>query len=126
MSFSEIKQTGFTLIELVIVIVILGILAVVAIPKFINTANDAQISTTNNIAGSLASANAVNYAARKTNSGKGVAITNCTNVSSALQNGSLPAGYSITAAAISVDTTISCTLTGPQSTSATFSATGIN
>lgn len=36
------QQTGFTLIELVVVIVILGILAVVAVPKFINIQGDAR------------------------------------------------------------------------------------
>lgn len=36
------QQTGFTLIELVVVIVILGILAVVAVPKFINMQGDAR------------------------------------------------------------------------------------
>lgn len=38
------KNSGFTLIELVIVIVILAILAVTALPRFIDTADDAQFS----------------------------------------------------------------------------------
>lgn len=36
------KQSGFTLIELVIVIIILGILAVTAAPKFLNVQEDAR------------------------------------------------------------------------------------
>ncbi|GGD61883.1 prepilin-type N-terminal cleavage/methylation domain-containing protein [Lacimicrobium alkaliphilum] len=39
------KQQGFTLIELIIVIVILGILAVTAAPKFIDIQSDATAST---------------------------------------------------------------------------------
>jgi MSHA pilin protein MshA len=39
------QQSGFTLIELIIVIVILGLLAVTAAPKFIGIQSDAQIST---------------------------------------------------------------------------------
>ncbi len=50
------QQSGFTLVELVVVIVILGILAAVAFPRFINLTTDARISAVNGIAGGLRSA----------------------------------------------------------------------
>ncbi|USD67340.1 type II secretion system protein [Vibrio sp. SCSIO 43136] len=44
------KKSGFTLIELVVVIVILGILAVVAAPKFLNLQQSARVSTLQGVA----------------------------------------------------------------------------
>jgi MSHA pilin protein MshA len=116
---------GFTLIELVIVIAIIGILSAVAIPKFINLSSNAQSAATTAVAGALSAANSSNYAARKLNSSLGVPITNCQDVANALQGG-LPSGYTITSGSASADTTVSCTLNGPNSTTATFTATGIS
>ena len=118
------KSQGFTLIELVIVIAIIGILSAVAIPKFINLSSNAQTAATNAVAGALGSANASNYAARSLSASLGSAVANCTDVGTSLQGG-LPSGYTITSTAVAVGVTVSCTLTGPSSTTATFSATGI-
>ncbi len=40
-----LRQKGFTLIEIMIVIAIIGILAAVAIPRFVQTTNDAKSKT---------------------------------------------------------------------------------
>ncbi len=49
------KQQGFTFVELVIVVVVLGLLAAVALPRFINLADEAEISATKGVAGGFAS-----------------------------------------------------------------------
>jgi len=56
------KQSGFTLIELVIVIIILGILAATAVPKFINLQGDAQASTMQGVKAALEGAANITYA----------------------------------------------------------------
>jgi general secretion pathway protein G len=55
MHASRKRRTGFTLVEILIVVVILGILAAIVVPQFTNAANDAragnlqtQISTISN------------------------------------------------------------------------------
>jgi MSHA pilin protein MshB len=50
------KQSGFTLIELVIVVVILGFLAVTAIPKFIDLTDQAKQANIEGMAGGFATA----------------------------------------------------------------------
>ena len=52
-------QQGFTLIELVIVIIILAILSVIAAPKFLSLSHEAQTSSLEGVAGSIASMNQI-------------------------------------------------------------------
>lgn len=56
------QQSGFTLIELVMVIVILGILAATALPKFVDLGKDARTSAIKAVEGSMRSANSIIYA----------------------------------------------------------------
>ncbi|WP_019028624.1 type II secretion system protein [Colwellia piezophila] len=57
------KNSGFTLIELVVVITILGLLAIVAAPRFIDLSGDAKGSVIQNISGNLTTA--INFALLK-------------------------------------------------------------
>lgn len=56
------KSTGFTLIELIVVIAIVGILAAVAMPRFINAQTDARIAKAQALLGSIRSAAALAHA----------------------------------------------------------------
>ena len=117
----QFKQSGFTLIELVVVIVILGILSAVALPKFINLSGEAAQAAAQGVAGAISSATAINYAARKASSAAGAGpILSCANANTniaTLLSGGMPTGYTLTAGAGCTDgNTDTCTVTNTNVT----------
>lgn len=64
-NFKKAVQSGFTLVELIIVIVIIGILAAVAIPKLTDTSASAYAGVETATVGALKSAWSSAYAIKK-------------------------------------------------------------
>jgi len=101
------RSTGFTMIELIVVIVILGVLAATALPKFINMRGDAEQAASDGVAGAATSAMNLNFSGcsltnHVVTANKCVQVSACSQVGSLLQGG-LAAAYVAAPNAVGVD-----------------------
>ena len=63
LNVQQVKQQGFTMIELIMVIVILGVLSAFALPRFADLGGDARKAALQGAAGSIRSAMGIARAA---------------------------------------------------------------
>lgn len=102
-----IKQAGFTLIELVVVLVLLGILGAVATARFQDLSTDAADAAEQGVAAEISAGGAINYAVQASGGTPDFTYTTgtescATYADNSMQSGSVPTD-------ITVSGTVDCT-----------------
>ena len=118
------NESGFTLLELVVVIIIAGILASMLVSTFSDADSTARQDTTNSVAAALTAA-AMHNERLALAGASYISIDNCNDIPNTLPSGGLPTGYTIDSQAIANGASATCTVSNDNgTTTATFQAAG--
>jgi type II secretory pathway pseudopilin PulG len=105
------KQSGFTIVELIMIMLIIAALAAIVVPKFMHLEMDTRQHATQSIAEGLNAASIANYRLYKAGSSQSHTITNCQDVKQSLPSAQgLPEEYLVISQAIAADASVICTV----------------
>ncbi|MFC5717943.1 prepilin-type N-terminal cleavage/methylation domain-containing protein [Pseudomonas sp. GCM10022188] len=119
------QQSGFTLIELIMVIVVLGILAAFALPRFANLGSDARVAAVEGLAGSIRSAAAIAHSVQLAQGGAATASVDLDGATGVTMVGGYPtANTGGIVAAVQIDGFGGTTGGATATSTITFTPTG--
>lgn len=96
------RSSGFTLIELVVVLVVLAILAAIAVPRYLDLGVQSHNSAAQGVAAGISSGTSINFAARAANNASAIVLNSATACTAAVLQ-PFVTGVTLTAAAPATD-----------------------
>jgi MSHA pilin protein MshA len=118
------RASGFTLIELVVVLVILAVLAAIAVPRFIDLSVQGHNAAAQGVAAGIASGTAINMAARAAGNASATVVNQANVCTSAILQ-PFVTGVTLTAVAPTTDNQFQVGVSGALPTTCATTAASV-
>jgi prepilin-type N-terminal cleavage/methylation domain-containing protein len=122
--FGSRRHSGFTLIEMVVVLVVLAILAAIAVPRYLDLSVQSHNSAAQGVAAGISSGTSINFAARAAGNASAT-VVNSTNVCTSAILQPFVTGVTLTAAAPTSDNQFQVGASGALPTTCATTATAV-